>query len=57
LIATLGGSEDVVKLGVRKMENVDKVILIAGKPLNEIYKESEIKQNKLIINRFRKPLN
>ncbi|MBU4221585.1 MAG: hypothetical protein KKA10_08190 [Euryarchaeota archaeon] len=54
LIATLGGSEDVVKLGVRKMENVDKVILIAGKPLNEIYKDSEIKKGTIIINPVQK---
>lgn len=43
LIATLGGSENVIKLGVRKMANVDKVVLIAGKPVNEIFEESEIK--------------
>ena len=35
MIATLGGSGDIVKLGVRLMENVDKVLLVAGKPLNE----------------------
>jgi CRISPR-associated protein Csa3 len=38
LIATLGGSEDIIKLGVRKVEDVDKVVLVAGKPFNEIFK-------------------
>jgi hypothetical protein len=44
LIATLGGFEDVIKLGVRRMANVDKVVLIAGKPLIEIFDASEIKK-------------
>lgn len=50
MIATLGGSGDIVKLGVRLMENVDKVLLVAGKPLNEIYPESEIKKGTEIVN-------
>lgn len=50
MIATLGGSEDIVKLGVRLMENVDTVLIVAGKPLNEIYPESEIKKDTEIIN-------
>lgn len=49
LIATLGGSEDIIKLGVRKMEDVDKVVLVAGKPFNEIFEESEIKKDKLMV--------
>ncbi len=54
LIATLGGSEDVVKLGVRRMTNVDKVILIAGKPITEIFEPKEIKKDKPIINPLQK---
>lgn len=50
MIATLGGSGDIVKLGVRLMENVDKVLLVAGKPLNELYPESEIKEGTEIVN-------
>lgn len=50
MIATLGGSGDIIKLGVRLMENVDKVLLVAGKPLNEIYPESEIKAGTEIVN-------
>ncbi|KAF5428124.1 putative transcriptional regulator [Candidatus Methanomarinus sp.] len=49
LIATLGGSEDIIKLGVRKMDDVDKVVLVAGKPFNEIFDESEIKKDKVIV--------
>lgn len=50
MIATLGGSGDIVKLGVRLMENVDKVLLVAGKPLNKLYPESEIKEGTEIVN-------
>ncbi|AKB32510.1 hypothetical protein MSSIH_1820 [Methanosarcina siciliae HI350] len=50
MIATLGGSGDIIKLGVRLMENVDKVLLVAGKPLSEIYPESEIKAGTEIVN-------
>ena len=50
MIATLGGSEDIVKLGVRLMENVDKVLIVAGKPLYELYPESEIKEGTEIVN-------
>jgi hypothetical protein len=49
MIATLGGSEDIVKLGVRLMENVDKVLIVAGKPLYELYPESEIKAGTEIV--------
>lgn len=54
LIATLGGSEDVIKLGVRRMPNVDKVVLIAGKPLNEIFIESDIKKDRPLIDPVKK---
>lgn len=50
MIATLGGSEDIIKLGVRLMENVNRVLIVAGKPLNELYPESEIKEGTEIIN-------
>jgi len=50
MIATLGGSGDIIKLGVRLMENVDKVLLVAGKPLDELYPESEIKKGTEIVN-------
>ena len=50
MIATLGGSEDIVKLGVRLMENVNKVLIVAGKPLNKLYPESEIKEGSEIVN-------
>ncbi|MGB9928998.1 MAG: DUF6293 family protein [Methanosarcina sp.] len=50
MIATLGGSGDIIKLGVRLMENANKVLIVAGKPLNEIYPESEIKKGMEIIN-------
>jgi CRISPR-associated protein Csa3 len=56
LIATLGGSEDAIKLGVRKMANVDKVVLIAGKPLNEVFEASEIKKDKLLVDPVKKSL-
>jgi CRISPR-associated protein Csa3 len=49
MIATLGGSEDIIKLGVKLMENVNTVLIVAGKPLNEIYPESEIKKGTEII--------
>ncbi|MBC2707596.1 MAG: hypothetical protein HF977_07730 [ANME-2 cluster archaeon] len=54
LIATLGGSEDIIKLGIRKMEDVDKVVLVAGKPFNEIFEESEIKKDKVIVDPIQK---
>ena len=54
LIATLGGSEDVVKLGVRKMEDVDKVVLIAGKPLSRIVDISEIKDDGIMVDPIKK---
>lgn len=50
MIATLGGSGDIIKLGVRLMENVDKVLIVAGKPLYELYPESEIKEGTEIVN-------
>lgn len=56
LIATLGGSEDAVKLGVRRMPNVDKVLLIAGKPINEIFEEKEIKKERMLVNPVQKAI-
>jgi len=56
LIATLGGSEDVVKLGVRRMPNVDKVLLIAGKPITEIFEAKEIKKDRVLINPVQKAI-
>lgn len=50
MIATLGGSEDIIKLGVKLMENVNTVLIVAGKPLNMIYPESEIKEGTEITN-------
>lgn len=50
MIATLGGSGDIIKLGVRLMESVDNVLIVAGKPLYELYPESEIKKEAEIIN-------
>lgn len=50
MIATLGGSGDIVKLGVRLMENVDTVLIVAGKPLHELYPEAEIKKGMEIVN-------
>src|SRR5659263_206032 len=47
LIATVGGTENVVKLGFRMMENVEKVILVPGKPFEEVMEKSEIKQGKI----------
>ena len=38
----------------RKMEDVDKVVLVAGKPFNEIFGESEIKKDKVIVDPIRK---
>jgi len=49
LISTLGGSEDIVKLGVRVMENVDKVHIVAGRPFKEILKDQDIKSDKMLI--------
>ena len=46
LIATVGGTESVVKLGFRMMENVEKVILVPGKPFEQVMEKSEIKQGK-----------
>ena len=43
LIATVGGTESVVKLGFRMMDNVEKVILVPGKPFVEVMDKSEIK--------------
>lgn len=47
LIATVGGTESVVKLGFRMMENVEKVILVPGKPFEQVMEKSEIKQGKI----------
>jgi CRISPR-associated protein Csa3 len=47
LIATVGGTENVVKLGFRMMENVEKVILIPGKPFEQVMEKSEIKREKV----------
>jgi len=54
MIATLGGTEEIIKLGVRLMENVNTVPIVAGKPLNEIYPESEIKKGTEIVNPLEK---
>src|SRR5450756_960033 len=54
MIATLGGTEEIIKLGVRLMENVNTVLIVAGKPLNEIYPESEIKKGTEIVNPLEK---
>lgn len=54
LITTLGGSEDIVKIGVRVMENVDMVQIVAGRPLTEILKEREIKSDKMLIDPVKK---
>lgn len=56
LIATLGGSEDAVKLGVRRVPNVDKVLLIAGKPIDKIFEAKEIKKDRLLINPVKKAI-
>ncbi|AKB26321.1 hypothetical protein MSMTP_2852 [Methanosarcina sp. MTP4] len=54
LIATVGGTESVVKLGFRMMENVEKVILVPGKPFEQVMEKSEIKQGKTRSNPVRK---
>ncbi|AKB21958.1 DUF6293 family protein [Methanosarcina sp. WH1] len=54
LIATVGGTESVVKLGFRMMENVEKVILVPGKPFEQVMEKSEIKQGKLRANPVQK---
>lgn len=46
LIATVGGTESVVKLGFRMIENVEKVILVPGKPFEQVMEKSEIKLDK-----------
>lgn len=54
LIATVGGTESVVKLGFRMMENVEKVILVPGKPFEQVMEKSEIKSNKKIADPVKK---
>ncbi len=54
LITTLGGSEDIVKLGVRVMENLDTVLIVAGRPLTEILPERNIKSDKMLIDPVKK---
>jgi CRISPR-associated protein Csa3 len=49
-------SEDAIKLGVRKMANLDRVVLIAGKPLIEVFEASEIKKDKLLVDPVKKAL-
>ncbi|MCS3924837.1 hypothetical protein [Methanosalsum natronophilum] len=54
LISTLGGSEELIKIGVRVTENVNTVVILAGIPFKELFKGKNVNSEKMDIDPLQK---